>query len=79
MEHLKKYLLFIAIIPAVIIAGLFLFLKNQQIKNEAIDGCFKSSGVYEYTRSSEGVRTTAPLKEFYQICLQDKGYSTTWK
>ncbi len=66
------------VLGLIIITGVF-YLSNLTIKNNAIDGCFKTSGIYEYTNPIENVKTSAPQKEIYLICMADKGYKSTWK
>ncbi|MBP9818036.1 hypothetical protein KBC75_04830 [Candidatus Shapirobacteria bacterium] len=56
-----------------------LSLRTQQLKNEAVNGCMVASGIYEYTDVTKGIKTTAPQKETYKICLIDKGYSSIWE
>lgn len=73
----------ILIIVAVAICGFFALdyshQKQQQLKNEAVDKCLVASGIYEYTDKDKGIKTTAPQKEYYKVCMADKGYSTIWE
>lgn len=74
----------IALVSAACLLILFISLrlitlKNQQLKEEAVDNCLRLSGLYEYTDPKKQIHTTAPQKEYYRICLTDKGYSSTWK
>jgi hypothetical protein len=68
-----------------VIAGICLFfisfvsLKKQQLKNEAVSECLKYSGTYEFNDIANNIKSIAPQKEIYAICLTDKGYSSTWK
>ena len=60
------------------VASQYFSLQFQLAKNEAVANCLTASGVYEYTDAAKGVRTTAPQKEYYQVCMTDKGYTTIW-
>ncbi len=81
---MHTYKLLIALIAAIAALAFFvslrlISLKELQIRHQAVDGCLQSSGIYEYTDSNNQVHSTAPQKEYYTICLSDKGYSSTWK
>jgi hypothetical protein len=71
----------VVVLAIAIFYGIFQYstLMQQQLKNEAVNGCLTASGSYEYTDSEKGVKTTAPQKEVYKVCLIDKGYTTIWQ
>ena len=56
----------------------FFSIKNQQLKNEAVTSCLAASS-QEATDIKNGTKSTYPLKDVYQKCMADKGYSTLWK
>jgi hypothetical protein len=60
------YILIIAI------ATVFFFLANTYVRNQAIDGCAKSSS---YTQSlvDQNASVTYPVTDMYEKCLQEKG------
>lgn len=76
---LKTGLALLTIIGLGVLTFQFLDLRTQQVKNEAVADCLKASGIYEYTNTTAGVKTTAPQKEYYRICITDKGYQTAWE
>jgi len=51
-----------------------LTLDAQKVKNDAIDGCFKSATT---TNSASGVTKIEPSMYLYDLCLKDKGFEST--
>ena len=68
-----------------IVAGIYLTntsfvtLKKQQLKDQAVSECLKYSGSYEFNDTAKNIKSIAPQKEIYNICMADKGYSSSWK
>ena len=56
----------------------FIVLKKQQLRNQAVSECLQFSGTYEFTDVGQNVKSSAPQKDIYRICLADKGYTSTW-
>ena len=78
-NNLVKLVLVLVIITGIgYVSNQFLSLKSQQLKNEAVASCLVASGSYEYSDTTKGIKTTAPQKEYYKVCLTDKGYTTIW-
>lgn len=68
-----------------VFAGLYIFftsfvtLRAQQLKNDAVSECLKSSGTYEFNDIEKNIKSIAPQKQIYAVCMADKGYTSTWK
>ena len=77
-EYLKPALYLLLIAGLTYITAQYFRLQAQSLKNEAISSCLLASGTFEFTDTQKGVKTTAPQKEFYKVCMADKGYSTSW-
>ncbi len=63
----------------VISAGLAYSAADQQLRNQAVESCFRA-GMVESVRNGEGdtkeLKITEPVREIYTYCLQDKGYTS---
>jgi len=50
-------------------------LKAAELKNTAIQECFKAATV---TTKADNTERVEPIFYIYQLCLQDKGYTTNY-
>jgi len=56
----------------------FVSLRNQQLKNDAVNGCMQVSGHTETSSADSSNKYFYPLKDIYTVCMRDKGYTTSW-
>lgn len=87
MKSLKSFTTRIIIILAVIAAALVALLNHiqflanidvqkQQIKNTAVTECLAASSV---EIRNAGSVTVDPIRSTYKLCMDDKGYRTTYQ
>jgi len=72
--NLEKAIKYVLIVLALICTAL---IAGKAIKNLAVDGCLKASGLTEIQDGSG--KFTYPNKDVYSACMTDKGYSTDWQ
>jgi hypothetical protein len=61
-------------IGLIILSGVLYFESNRFIKNQAIDGCYKTGQV---TFTKNGQTDTVPENYWYNLCMETKGYTNT--
>lgn len=71
--------LLLAFLGLYLVTHNYLSLREQQLLNRAVIDCLKNSGTVSTSEPANVRSVTQPIKEIYQFCLQDMGYSTQWK
>lgn len=87
MNNMKQNIPVLGILialTAVIAAGVFfaaqkadtwMSLREKQLKSEAVDGCMTSSTFVSEVGGKDGKNvTTEPMKNWYELCMKEKGY-----